>query len=129
MREDDERFLYPEIDTQKCIQCGKCEQICPAIHRGYKPVPLAVYASKNTDELIRKKSSSGGIFTLLTEQIILGGGVVFGARFDDTWDVIHGYTETIEGLAPFPDDIILSPHSQAKADRLKAVVLNLEHGK
>lgn len=27
--------------------------------------------------------------------------MVFGARFDDNWEVKHDYTETIEGLAAF----------------------------
>ena len=46
-------------------------------------------------------SSSGGIFTLLAEEIIAKGGVVFGARFNEEWDVVHDYTETIEGLSAF----------------------------
>ena len=29
------------------------------------------------------------------------GGVVFGARFNDDWEVVHDYTETFEGLARF----------------------------
>ena len=58
-----------------------------------------VYAAKNLNEEIRMASSSGGIFTLLAEEIIAKGGVVFGARFNEEWDVVHDYTETIEGLS------------------------------
>ena len=46
-------------------------------------------------------SSSGGIFTLLGEAVIDEGGVVFGARFDENWEVVHGYTETKKGLEVF----------------------------
>jgi len=28
MAEDEEGFLYPEIDAEKCIDCGQCEQVC-----------------------------------------------------------------------------------------------------
>lgn len=63
--------------------------------------PLHVYAAVNPDETIRMQSSSGGIFTLLAESIIDKGGVVFGARFNDNWEVVHDYTESKEGLKAF----------------------------
>ena len=101
MREDEEGFLYPVVDESSCINCGLCERVCPVLNQGEERKPLKVYAAKNKDEEIRMQISSGGIFTLLAEQIIQEGGVVFGARFDENWEVIHDYTETIEGLAPF----------------------------
>jgi coenzyme F420-reducing hydrogenase beta subunit len=57
-----------------------------------------VYAAKNTNEKIRLSSSSGGVFTLIAEKIIEENGVVFGAKFNDKWEVIHSYCETIEDL-------------------------------
>lgn len=39
----------------------------------------ATYAMINKDETIREKSSSGGIFTLIAEEILSQNGVVFGA--------------------------------------------------
>ena len=62
---------------------------------------MKAYAAINKNEEIRLQSSSGGVFTLLAEKIINEGGVVFGARFDDNWEVMHDYTDTIEGLAAF----------------------------
>ena len=32
MCEDNEGFLYPFVDTDICIECGLCENICPVIH-------------------------------------------------------------------------------------------------
>ncbi len=101
MEQDTEGFSSPVINEEKCIKCEKCIKICPAIVQGKERNPLHVYAAKNPDEAIRYQSSSGGIFTLLAEYIIHKGGVVFGARFNDSWEVIHDYTETIEGLAAF----------------------------
>ena len=63
--------------------------------------PLAVYAAKNKNEEVRQASSSGGIFTALAEEIIREGGVVFGACFSADWEVVHDYTETVDGLARF----------------------------
>ena len=101
LKEDNEGFLYPEVDKSICIDCGLCEKVCPVLHQCEPRKPLKVYAAKNLDEEIRRQSSSGGVFTLLAEQVIQEGGVVFGARFDENWEVKHDYTETIEGLAAF----------------------------
>lgn len=101
LKEDKEGFLYPIVDEQTCIDCGLCEKVCPIINPNEPREPLKVYAAKHKDDEIRMKSSSGGIFTLLAEQIIDEEGVVFGARFDECWEVMHDYTETKEGLAVF----------------------------
>ncbi len=101
MKIDEEGFLYPLVDTSLCIDCGLCEKVCPIINQGEPQKPIAVYASKNKNEEIRLKSSSGGIFTLLADQIISEDGVVFGAKFDHNWNVIHDYTETVDGINAF----------------------------
>ncbi len=99
MSEDNEGFLYPGIDLSLCINCGLCEKVCPVIHQGKERIPLKVYAAKSCNERIRLESSSGGVFTLLAEKIITSGGVVFGARFDSNWEVVHDCVESIDALS------------------------------
>lgn len=101
MQEDGEGFLYPLVDVDMCVDCKLCEKVCPVINQNEPRRPLKVYAAKHPDEDIRLNSSSGGVFTLLAEQVIAEGGVVFGARFDESWQVVHDYSETVEGLAAF----------------------------
>lgn len=101
MAEDEEGFLYPQVDTSKCVDCHLCEKVCPVINQDEARTPLNVYAAKNSDDEVRHKSSSGGIFTLLAEQTIKDGGVVFGACWDKDWNVKHDYAECIDDLAKF----------------------------
>lgn len=101
MREDEEGFLYPQVDTKSCIDCGLCEKVCPVVNQTDTREPLSVTAARNCDEKIRSQSSSGGVFTLLAEKVIKEGGVVFGARFSDHWKVIHDSATTVEGIAVF----------------------------
>lgn len=101
MAEDNEGFLYPQVDTSKCVDCHLCEKVCPVINQDEARTPLEVYAAKNSDDDIRLKSSSGGIFTLLAEQTIKGGGVVFGACWDKDWNVKHDYIDNISDLQRF----------------------------
>lgn len=101
LKEDEEGFLYPVVDKDICIDCGLCEKVCPVLHQGEERKPLKVYAAKNQNEEIRLQSSSGGVFTLFAEEVIKEGGVVFGARFDEKWEVKHDFTETIDELSAF----------------------------
>lgn len=101
MQEDNEGFLYPSVDKINCIDCGLCEKVCPIINQQEAPALLGVYAAKNNNEEVRRQSSSGGVFTFLAEKVIDEGGVVFGARFNQDWEVVHSYTETKDGLAAF----------------------------
>lgn len=101
MKEDEQGFLYPEVDKTACIDCGLCEKVCPVINQVQRRLPIKVYASRNADDEVRKNSSSGGVFTVLAEKIIEEGGVVFGAKFNNDWDVIHSKAETREGLVDF----------------------------
>ncbi len=101
MEIDDEGFEYPEVDASQCISCSLCSKVCPVINAGASKPPLKVYASKNRDEAVRSRSSSGGVFTPLAENIIDDGGVVFGVSFDENWNPVHSYTEVRDGLAAF----------------------------
>lgn len=101
MREDEQGFHYPKVDLDLCIQCNLCEKVCPVINQAESRKPLETLAAKNPDDVVRMTSSSGGIFYALAEKIIEEGGVVFGARFNNQWDVIHDYAETLEGIKAF----------------------------
>lgn len=101
MIEDEEGFLYPKVDTANCIDCHLCEKVCPVINQVEPRTPQNVYAAKNPNEIIRMNSSSGGIFTILAEQIIKSEGVVFGACWDNEWNVKHDCVDNISDLQRF----------------------------
>ena len=89
---DDEGFLYPRVNIEECIKCGKCDRICPIKNRRKEVNEgnrIIAYAAQTKDEYIRQNSSSGGIFTEIATYIINNGGIVFGAAFDETFKVIH----------------------------------------
>lgn len=98
---DEHGFVYPHVITDMCVKCNICEKVCPINNPRDTCVPLATYAAINIKDEIRLKSSSGGVFTEIAELVIQNGGVVFGARFNENWEVIHDYTELKEGLDAF----------------------------
>ncbi len=83
MQEDEQGFLYPEIDESKCVHCHKCEQVC-FYHTGYEKMTPALpqvkaYVGRYQDKEKLAQSRSGGAFTMLAEKILSVGGVVYGA--------------------------------------------------
>ncbi len=101
MLEDEKGFKYPQIDKQKCINCGLCEMVCPILKKSVPIEKMIAYAAINKDETIRMNSSSGGIFTLLAENIIQKGGAVFGVELDENFHAKHTYIEKIEDIEKF----------------------------
>lgn len=98
---DDEGFLYPIFEKENCIDCGLCEKICPVINIREQVFPRSVWAAQNLNEDIRKQSSSGGVASMFAEKVVNDGGVVFGALFNEKWEVIHSYVENINELEAF----------------------------
>ena len=102
MKADAEGFYYPIIDHKKCVQCGKCDRTCPVLNNPVKKnqpskKPTAI-AAVNRDWNVRRKSSSGGTFTAIAEIILRRGGIIFGAAFDDGWNVTHIAVDGSDGL-------------------------------
>ena len=89
MQENEKGFLYPEIDIDKCVKCGKCEKACPW-HIEMEGRKISVlYAAKHKDEKVVNESQSGAVFTLVSDYILENGGVVYGAAFNKDLSVSH----------------------------------------
>ena len=91
MLPDNEGFIYPVIDKEKCVHCGLCKKNCPFeddnkfCTNTHKTV-LGAF-SKNDEE--KRKSSSGGIFSLLAEVVLKQNGIVFGMSLSDDCKTAH----------------------------------------
>lgn len=83
MEEDKYVFLYPVINPDKCINCGKCKKRCPVITDIESCYPLKSFAAWSLDLEDRETSSSGGVASVLANQFIASGGVVYGCAYKD----------------------------------------------
>lgn len=82
MTEDDEGFLRPSIDFQKCTGCGLCDMVCPRITSKERYSMQIAYFGWSKSDVTRKESSSGGLFAELSHIVLSNDGVVYGASFD-----------------------------------------------
>lgn len=102
MEYDSEGFLFPFVDKEKCINCNKCISVCSIFseNKNLEEIikNIEVFAAWNKNEEIRKESSSGGIFSLLAENILNNNGIVIGAMFNGNNVVEHNFVDNIRDL-------------------------------
>lgn len=74
---------YSVIDTEKCVDCGRCAKICP-VNKLSTPRSITnlVHCAWNNDKANSKDSASGGTFFALAAHFISEGGYVCGAVID-----------------------------------------------
>ena len=97
---DEEGFLRPVVDQDTCVVCGLCAQVCPVMNPLKLPNALPkAYAVFFKDESIRLQSSSGGVFTAIAKTVLAEGGAVFGAAYNEQFEVVHICAETEDDLA------------------------------
>lgn len=128
MEVDNEGFWYPKVDKNLCIDCHLCEKVCPILEVPQKKEVFTTltYACKNKNDEVRVESSSGGVFSLLCKYVINREGVVFGASYDEDFNVRHTYVETLEECAQFRS----SKYVQSKiGDTYKKVRTFLNQGR
>ena len=102
MKTDECGFAYPEIDQELCIHCNLCTKVCPLQenYTGEDAVP-DIYALQNPQKNIVRKSSSGGMFSLLADWTLAKNGVIYGVSFDESFEVRHMRADSTEAAAAF----------------------------
>lgn len=99
---DEEGFLYPNVDNNKCIECGLCKKTCPILNQQIKrEYEQKAYIYQNKNEIVRENSTSGGFYSALGEYVILQNGIVYGAGFDQDFKVEHTKAKTTDELKKF----------------------------
>ena len=102
MRYDREGFLYPVVDSNKCIHCGKCVKVCPMTNPPEQTAYLHTYAGYSEESDIIEKCASGGTCTAVSRYVIACGGVVFGVRYQhDYIKAEYSKAQTMEDLNAF----------------------------
>ncbi len=90
---DNEGFLYPSVDENKCIHCGLCDQVCPVLNKcantssNYESPECYAAAHKSVEVLF--SSTSGGLFSAMAEIVYKENGFVGGAVHTEDFNVVQ----------------------------------------
>lgn len=129
MQKDEEGFLYPKItDSSKCIDCKKCEKVCPVKNAESEEHPVKTYRAGSMNDAKETAScASGGLGTALNKAMIEAGGVVYGVSYsEDFKEIVYRRAEKAEQLNAFKT----SKYAQArKGDVYAKVAADLKNGR
>ena len=129
MRTDDDGYIYPEIDTKKCVNCGLCKKVC-AYQNGLPEAELiGAYAAVTKDNDLLKKSASGGLFASIARNFLQENSAVVGCAYRPDANGLHPQHIIIERVEELP---LLQSSKYAQSDidsTYKEVKRILENGK
>lgn len=79
----DESGYYKAFNFEdNCNGCGHCKIVCPALHvKG--DLAQRIIAFQHTDHEVLSRSASGGAFSVLAEEVLEQGGIVYGVCVTD----------------------------------------------
>ena len=93
LQKNNEGFLYPEIDKTLCVDCGLCNKVCAFENPPAKTTPADIYLVQHLDDSILSRSSSGGVFRLLSDYVLEQDGFVCGCILNEKHEAILTLTK------------------------------------
>lgn len=91
MKPDEKGFLYPVVDAQKCVGCGKCLEACvfkkdrekrSTCDKVADNAAAQVYAARLKDRTALAESASGGAFSAVSDVFLTRGDAVACCTYD-----------------------------------------------
>lgn len=122
---DIEGFWYPEVDTDKCIDCHLCEKVCPIIEPANNIVRFdepKVFAAYTKDEHVRLDSTSGGIHSMLAKAAYAQGGYVGGAIYNKDHTCRHIVSEDESMLSQIRSSKYLQSNMEGQYKEVKKLL-------
>lgn len=96
---DNEGFVFPKINVEKCIGCGKCYAICPGKNDNTHDESKKGYLFRLKDNDALLNSASGGAFVGIAKFMIEKyNALVVGAAVSEDLSVKHIIVDSIEDL-------------------------------
>ncbi len=86
---DEEGFLYPKVEEEQCIRCGKCLRHCPVLFRREEERQPEMYGVRNKNAEHCSRSASAGVADMAAREMIAAEGSVFGCAYTDEWKAEH----------------------------------------
>lgn len=93
--------IVPVINIMECVECGNCEQVCPALNKVEKTKPMRAYAAWNVDYEQRRTSASGGIAAAIYKYAVKQGVKVIGASQNEDWSVTYKIVDNETEISQF----------------------------
>lgn len=101
MKKDEEGFLYPLTDSDKCVRCGRCVSVCPFSSENKNEQAQEFFAAKSKEKSVVSGSSSGGAFFEISKAFCSENYALFGAEMTDDLKVCHRFATDFSEISKF----------------------------
>lgn len=98
MIENNEGFLKPQINQDKCVDCGRCVKVCPANNDLPLYLPTESFACHAKDVEEQLTSSSGGVASMISRVFIENDGVVYGCMMSTGYKAYHTRVDKLKDI-------------------------------
>lgn len=115
INKNEEGFFSAVIDSEKCVSCGKCVNVClkNGVSKAKELTEGEVFAAQSNDPNVVKGSSSGGIAHEMSRYAVNNGYIVIGSVYDSSQNIVKAV------LAENEDELLRfrgSKYLQGKCD-------------
>lgn len=86
------------VNNDLCINCGKCIDKCLLLDTAYERSNSKAFSVFNKNDVIRKNSTSGGIFFSLANYFLNNNGYVCGCILDENINAKHIISNNINDI-------------------------------
>ena len=103
--QNEEGFLMPLVNKEKCVNCGLCDKACPHLNTttdlshysldSFKEKSAYLYFSKGKE---RKDSASGGFVFDVYKKTLEDGGYICGCVWNESMNAEHIFTNNTNDL-------------------------------
>ena len=122
MEENNIHVIYPKINVNICIDCKRCQKVCPILNpiKGHKPQKAYAAWSTNIEE--RRTSASGGVAAEVYKEALKEGYYAVGAVQSNDFSVTLDLTMQQEELVLFKNSKYVFSTAYSLFSKLKDVL-------
>ena len=124
---DNEGFWYPEVNKEKCNNCGLCEKVCPMLQKAdfvQRYDEPMVYAAYSKNEQIRIDSTSGGLHSTFALELYKQNAYVGGAVYNEDHTVSQLISKDTQKLEEIRSSKYLQSNSEGVYKQIKTALQN-----
>ena len=128
LKRNNEGFLFPSIDYDRCTKCGRCGDVCQIYNDSTSSRPICSYGALSENNEFVKDSSSGGIFLYLSYYVIITlKGYVCGAYIDEKLSVKHIVVDNVSDLKKIQGSKYVESDLTGIYNQISDLIMNKEY--
>lgn len=124
MKADSIGQVYPLINTDSCVECGRCVNICPILNPANRREPQKAYSAWSSNSQERSTSASGGIAAEIYKEALQEGYQAAGAVMNDDFTVTFSLTDKVEQVTKYKNSKYVFSDMYELFPKLKELIQN-----